>query len=504
MYLGIDLGTSNSTIVGNDGGNIKVFKTPEGTEVLPSAVMIDKRGNLFVGKRAYDQAAFSPDNVQRGFKRLMGTSSVLTFAGTSRTMTPQEASAEVLKALVAQARMSAGDFPIDGTVITIPAAFNQMQSEATMSAAQSAGLERVALLQEPIAAALASISQSQNKSGQFLIYDLGGGTFDVAIVQCVAGNATVVGHAGINMLGGQDFDRSLLNSVVRPWLLNSFDLPEDFQKANSRLVRVARYRAEIAKIALSTQQVDRIFAEENQIGTKDRKGEDIYLDIEISRADLEKLILDDIDRTIELCRKIIMDCGYLSEDIDRVVLIGGPSQMPFVRERIGSQLGIRVDFNVEPMTAVGVGAAVYAESRDWSGTSAQPKKLRASTKTSGPIDIRFDYPSRTTESAIRIKVRSNAPIEEDALRIQVDTDCGWTSGQLPLAATTEINDVLLTRPGENRIRVSVFDEFGNMKEDCGAKLSVFKMGAAADGMPLMHNVAIKVVQGATGRCPAEC
>ena len=258
MYLEIDLGTSNSTIVGNDGGNIKVFKTPEGTEVLPSAVMIDKRGNLFVGKRAYDQAAFSPDNVQRGFKRLMGTSSVLSFAGTSRTMSPEEASAEVLKALIAQARMSAGDFPIDGTVITIPAAFNQMQSEATMSAAQSAGLERVALLQEPIAAALASISQSQNKSGQFLIYDLGGGTFDVAIVQCIAGNATVVGHAGINMLGGRDFDRMLMNSVVRPWLLESFDLPEDFQKTQHRLVRVAQYRAEIAKIALSTQRVDRI------------------------------------------------------------------------------------------------------------------------------------------------------------------------------------------------------------------------------------------------------
>ena len=142
--------------------------------------------------------------------------------------------------------------------------------------------------------------------------------------------------------------------------------------------------------------------------------------------------------------------------------------MPFVRERIGSQLGIRVDFDVDPMTAVGVGAAVYAESRDWSGTSAQPKKLRASTKTSGPIDIRFDYPSRTTEPAIRIKVGSNAPIEENALRIQVDTDCGWTSGQLPLAATSEITGVLLARTGSTAVRVSVFDEFGNIKEDCGA------------------------------------
>ena len=140
MYLGIDLGTSNSTIVGNDNGNIRVFRTPEGTDVLPSAVMVDKRGNLFVGKRAYDQGVFSPGNVERRFKRLMGTSSVLTFSGSSRTMTPEEASTEVLKTLIAQARMSVGDFPIDGTVITVPAAFNQMQSEATMNSARSAGL----------------------------------------------------------------------------------------------------------------------------------------------------------------------------------------------------------------------------------------------------------------------------------------------------------------------------------------------------------------------------
>src|SRR5271166_3459861 len=196
MYLGIDLGTSNSAIVGHDGSRWRLFKTPEGTDVLPSAIMIDRRGNMLIGKRAYEQAAYSPENFAQGFKRLMGTSSRVHFGSSAHDMTPEAASAEILKALLAQARMTAGEFVIQGAVVTVPAAFNQMQSEATMRAAEAVGLDRVALLQEPIAAAMASIANAQNTEGQFLVYDLGGGTFDVAIVQSVARAATVVAHAG--------------------------------------------------------------------------------------------------------------------------------------------------------------------------------------------------------------------------------------------------------------------------------------------------------------------
>jgi molecular chaperone DnaK len=255
MYLGIDLGTSNSAIVGNIGSQLRLFKTPEGTDVLPSAIMMDRRGGMLVGRRAYEQAAFSPENVAQGFKRLMGSASMVSFSSTERKVSPEQASAEVIKALVSQARMAVGDFEPDGTVVTVPAAFNQLQSQATMRSASLAGVSSVALLQEPIAAALSAISQLTNKSGQFLIYDLGGGAFDAAIVQSIGGAATVVAHSGINMLGGRDFDRAMLNSLVRPWLLERFSLPPDFQSipAYQRLARVALFRCEIAKIALSTQ-----------------------------------------------------------------------------------------------------------------------------------------------------------------------------------------------------------------------------------------------------------
>ena len=144
---------------------------------------------------------------------------------------------------------------ITGAVVTIPAAFNQMQSEATLRAAKMAGLERVDLLQEPIAAALAAM-EGAKRSGRFLIYDLGGGTFDAALAQAINGEVKIIAHQGINMLGGRDFDRMIVNEVVRPWLAKTFDLPENFQRDPTyrRLIRIAQLAAEKAKIDLSSQE----------------------------------------------------------------------------------------------------------------------------------------------------------------------------------------------------------------------------------------------------------
>jgi molecular chaperone DnaK len=500
MYLGIDLGTSNSAIFGLDAGKLRLFKTAEGTDVLPSAIMVDRRGSMLVGKRAYDQAAYSPENVAQGFKRLMGTASTVTFGATGRTMTPEDASSEVLKSLIAQAKMDVGDFAIEGAVVTIPAAFNQMQTEATMRAAKAAGLQKIALLQEPIAASMASIAKSDNKSGQFLVYDLGGGTFDVAIVQSIAGSATVVAHAGINMLGGRDFDRAILNSIMRPWLLKHFDLPDDFQtdKKYQRLLRVAQHHCEVAKIALSTKLVDRIFADENQIGAQDRRGSEIYLDIEVTREALEALIGEDITRSIELCRTLLADNGYRSEDIDRVVMIGGPSRMPIVRALVSDELGIRVDLETDPMTAVAMGAAIFAEGRDWGGPVVGSKGTRGTGKSKGSVDIRYEFTARTSDDHIRIRARVGNDIAKQGCRLVVDTEDGWTSGQIPLEASTEIKNVPLRKIGENKIRMTVLDGSGASKLDAVSELLVVRTLATTDGMPTTHTISVKIVTGAGG------
>jgi molecular chaperone DnaK len=502
MYFGIDLGTSNSAIVGIEEGKLRFFKTAEGMDVMPSAIMIDRRGGMFVGRKAYEHAAFSPENVQTRFKRLMGTSSELDFKSSDKKLTPEEASSEVLKALVAQAKMATGVVDVQGTVITIPAAFNQMQSEATMRAAGIAGMAEVALLQEPIAAAMATIAASANKSGQFLIYDLGGGTFDAAIVQSISGNATVIAHAGINMLGGTDFDRAIVNSIVRPWLLENFDLPENFQTAPGydRLVRIANYRSELAKIALSSHESDRIFADENQIGLKDRGGQEIYLDIELERVDLERLVADQIEQTVMLCRTLIAENGYQPSDLDRIIMIGGPSRMPFVRERVSFELGLDLELNVDPMTAVAMGAAIYAEGRDWTGVTPATKARRSLTANKiaeSQLDVDYEYVQRTADPQTRLRIktrRTDGPMNHSA---EVGTDVGWTSGKVELKEIADIKGIPL-HIGKNTLKVSVFDPKGELVSGLSSELIIVRAEATSDGMPLMHNIAVKVASGGQG------
>jgi molecular chaperone DnaK len=500
MYLGIDLGTSNSAIVGNDGESLRLFKATDGSDVLPSAIMLDRRGGMFVGKRAYEQDAFSPENVGKRFKRLMGTKSPVEFKSAGRSMSPEEASAEILKTLLAQAQMAAGSFEIKGTVITIPAAFNQMQCEATMRAAQTAGIQQVGLVQEPIAAAMASMADRQRrnaalKDGQFLVYDLGGGTFDVAIVQSVGGTINVVGHGGINMLGGSDFDRTVVNNLVRPWLMENFDLPEDLQKfpAFQRVLRIATFFSEKAKIDLSAQVTSRIFADETQIATKDRRGQEIFLDIPFERSQLESLVGDQVDRSIEACRALLKESGYESGDIDRIVFIGGPTRMPIVRTRVPDQLGIAGDLESDPMTAVAFGAAIFAESRDWSGGIVKSKATRTTTRASGPLKIEYGFPERTSDHRIRIRIRPQPDALNMGYRIQVDSDMGWTSGQLPLDGTNSINDVPVGRRGDNHFRVMIFDRSGAPLEASETRLTVKRTDAASAGTRTTHAIAVKVV-----------
>lgn len=500
MFLGIDLGTSNSAIFGSDGQTLRLFKTSEGMDVMPSAIMIDRRGGLFVGRKAYDQSAFSPQSVQQKFKRLMGTGSVIEFPGSDRVLTPEEASAEVIKALVAQVRRDLPDATIEGTVITIPAAFNQMQSEATMKAARLAGLERVSLLQEPIAAALAANAEAREGSGQFVIYDLGGGTFDAAIVQSIAGNITVVAHAGVNMLGGADFDRAIVNSVIRPWLLKNFNLPANFQTEPqyARLIRIAHYRAELSKIALSTQMTDQVFADESQVGSRDADGKEVYLDVEVTRADLESLIANNIERSIAECRALLSGNGYSAADMDRVVLIGGPSRMPYVRERVAFELGIALDTNVDPMTAVARGAAIYASGRNWAAEGAAGALTsRQTKKTSSDLQLSFEYTDNTAASEIRLRVRAGAPVPAGTT-VQVDAANGWTSGKIPLGPAIDIKGVPLPRVGKNEIKVLVLGPEGALDQKASTTLSISRLTATADGMPLMHDLAIKIVDGAPG------
>ncbi|MFM2282215.1 MAG: hypothetical protein RLZZ444_4446, partial [Pseudomonadota bacterium] len=389
MYIGIDLGTSNSAIVGCDSEGLRLFKTDDGRDVLPSMIYFDRRGHMLVGSRAHAQAELAPGNVAQGFKRLMGTSSHLDLAAAGKSITPEEASAEIVKTLLRQVEAELGKVEVTGAIITIPAAFNQMQSEATIKAAHMAGLEQVGLLQEPIAAAMAALEGATRRDGRFLVYDLGGGTFDVALVEATSGSVTVIAHEGINMLGGRDFDRVIVDSVIRPWLDAHFVLPTNVTTLPEykRLFAVARLKAEQAKVELSTKQGTVIFLSDEDVRAEDNDGEPIYVECPLDRKTLEGLITDRIDDSIDLCRKILKDNSLSHEDIDRIVFIGGPSKMPIVREHVSTSLGIPADLKCDPMTAVARGAAIFAESREWDEAKGRRKSARGSKAVKGEIDL---------------------------------------------------------------------------------------------------------------------
>jgi molecular chaperone DnaK len=489
MYLGMDLGTTNSAVAGIVNGKARLFKTADGADVLSSVIYVDRRGHRLYGKRAYEQIALSPDNVAQGFKRLMGTETHIAFKASGSTATPEECSAEILRQLVGQAMVEAATVEIDGAVITIPAAFNQMQSEATMRSATDAQLERVGLLQEPIAAAMAAMAGAKNRNGQFLVYDLGGGTFDLALVQSVSGTVNVIGHEGINMLGGQDFDRAIVNGIVRPWLIENFSLPVDFQKHERyrRIVGLANLAAEQAKIELSTAEAATVFVSDDYARIVDDAGRDVYLEIPIARSEFEALIADRVDATIALARKLLKDNGYSHRDIDRIVLIGGPSKMPFIRDRVPRELGVPTDVSIDPMTAVAIGAAIFAESRDWSGEASTRKASRTSVSAEGVTDIRYDYAARTSEDTVTVRLRVSNSVAE--CTVQIDATTGWTSGRVEVRDGMTVK-VPVSDPGDNDFRATVFDESGR---PLGATaIKVVRTYASAVGIPATQTLAVKV------------
>jgi len=488
MYLGIDLGTSNSAVVGYRDGKIELYKTVGGEDILPSVVMRDRSGSSYVGKRAYDQLQVSPQGIASKFKRLLGTSTVLPFGDGDDVITPEEASAEVLGQLLKQVHARVGEVAVDGAVITVPAAFNQMQSEATIKAANAAGLSQVGLLQEPIAAALACLERPGSKSGLFLIYDLGGGTFDVALVRAVNGSVSIEAHEGINMLGGSDFDRMLVDTIVRPWLEQNFKLSQDsFQHPEiRRLISLATANAELAKIELSSSSEAIIFVSENEARATDLDGNPIFIEVVIKREQLESLVTDRIERSVALCRKVVTDNGYTIDDIDRIVLIGGPSRMPVIRRKVPETLGVDVDHDIDPMTAVARGAVIYAEGREWAGKVSSTKKSRKKQETAAKVS--YDFEARTSREKARIRVTAGEGSE--GFKVSAVANDGRDYGERAVADCPVFSVTL--GEGETRVNMTVVNESGVPVVDACAELLITRVAAVAAGAPCTSTIAVKV------------
>ncbi|HEY4252573.1 MAG TPA: Hsp70 family protein [Roseomonas sp.] len=498
-YVGIDLGTTNSAICSYDGAAVRLHLSPEQTEVTPSAIYINNRGARYVGRHAYDQSALSPDNAAVGFKRLMGTSTPVRLPAVGVTMTPEECSAEILKVLFGYLPEEIRDGEAAGTVITVPAAFNQMQKDATLAAAGMAGIGRVALMQEPVAAVM-SVMRQHSGDGVFLIYDLGGGTLDVALAESMGGRVSLLAHGGIAMCGGRDIDRSLRDALILPWLRDRFDLPADLlaDPAHRRLLRLAEHAAERAKIELSSREDAIIALDEAQLGARDAAGRELFLDIPLRRAELDALAAPLVASSVAAVRETLAKAGLSARDVGRIVFVGGPTQYKPLRDKVAAELGIAPSTDVKPMTAVAEGAAVFAESIDWSTASRGRKRSRATLDFGGALEMRFTYAARTPDARSRVALAARGAVAPGA-EFQIDSlDTGWSSGRLPLADGA-ICELPLARPGENLFKVFVFGPDGGVVALQQDRLTITRTAATVDAIPASHAIGIEVLSRTGGK-----
>ena len=368
-----------------------------------------------------------------------------------------------------------------------------------MAAADAAGLGRVALMQEPVAAVMSVMRQRKN-DGVFVVYDLGGGTLDIAIAESISGRVTLLAHGGIAMCGGRDFDRILFDNIVKPWLLENFDLPEDLttNPQFKSLLRMATWATEKAKIELSQKEEAVVSLPETELGVRDQAGEEIYIDITIDRKRYDGLIGPKVEESIVSARETLEKAGLSPHDVERVVFVGGPTHYKPLRDKVAFELGIAPSTDVNPMTAVAEGAAVFAESIDWASQSRGRKSARGAISAGGALDLSFNYIARTPDSKAKIvaKLGSSAPA---GVEFQIDSlDTGWSSGRIALkdGAGIELN---LTKPGDNTFKVFVFDSNGgpvSLRED---KIVIARTAASIDAIPASHSVGVEARDKVGGR-----
>ena len=489
QFIGIDLGTTNSAICSYNGSSLRVWKSPEQNDVIPSVISFDRRRNKYVGKRAYDFAPQNPKNAAQLFKRMMGTNTPIHMESLECDMTPEECSAEILKVLYGYLPEEMRRASDTGTVITVPAAFNQMQKRATREAAQMAGIGRVALMQEPVAAVMRVMREKRN-DGMFLIYDFGGGTLDVAVAECIGRKVQLIAHGGIAMCGGRDFDRGIFSSVIRPWLDEHFHLPADFivQDRYQSLYRLSLWAAEKAKIELSAASESHITLTEFETRSTDTDGMEIFLDIPLTRARLNEIIQEKLEESVVRVREILAQNNLSSVDFEDIIFIGGPTNYKPLRDYVSTALGIPAGLAINPMTAVAEGAAIYAETIDWEAEELTHKSMRGEIQMSEDA-FSFNYIARTAEPQAKLAVHARRQIPVGTV-FQVDAP-GWSSGRVSLRHGMVVT-LPLTVDGANPFTVSVYDQNGKMLQS--TQITIERTAPTVSAIPASHSIGVEVLK----------
>lgn len=460
--IGIDLGTTNSAVAIMNGGNVEIVKNGL-SEITPSCVYLDRSGNVKIGDAAKQRLinAKSTNDVRQEFKRLMGQRESLRFKSAQREMSPEELSAEVLKELRRACESRFGT-PPRAAVVTIPAMFEEPQREATARAAKLAGFDHCQLLQEPVAAAVAHGFRAETEKAFWLVYDFGGGTFDASIVTVRDGQLSVVNHAGDNYLGGSDFDWKIVEHILLPRLNEQYDLKnhsrsnmERNEQVCANLFRLKQIAEAHIKIPLSRSEVES-FNEPDVFD--DESGESVEIDLQVTRGEFDALIGGMVNQSIRTVQQLLKDSNLTAGDIEKVILVGGTTFTPLVRERI-AELGMSLDLGHDPMTVVAQGAAIFAASQrmpEQSGTSQPVSK--------GTARLQLEFQPVTKESTPlvggKVILDGGAPKPGTVIEVRREDD-GWSSGPLTLeSGGMFFCNVTLAPNSANTFSITVRDKNG--------------------------------------------
>ncbi|MDO6432062.1 Hsp70 family protein [Flavitalea sp. BT771] len=492
INFAIDLGTTNSLIARARNGNVEIFKNPSGMKVTLPSVVAFRKDRMLIGDKAKEYIEKDPANVFGTFKRKMGTSESFFVANNGSFKTPVELSAMILQEL--RNFIFTGESP-ESVIITIPASFDTIQSNATKEAGYAAGFKEVLLLQEPIAASLAFANKEgcEGMKGQWLVYDLGGGTFDVALVKIDEDEMKVVDHEGDNFFGGVDFDNLIITQLFVPYLEDKYgitDLSRKMLSANgkyNKLYYQLLYKAEEAKISLSNHSTAEV-----EFDMEDESGQSHEVYFTIDKGQFNSIIREKIQASVNFIRNLLERNNLRPADITEIVLVGGSTYIPLVRTMLNEELQIAVNTSIDPTTAVVEGAAYYAGSRISRLEQAPAANVVKSNNSSDAplIEVKtaYQHHSREQEEYFAASIK-NAPVGSH-YRI-VRTDGGFDSGLKK--ATERISEMLLLLPNtQNVFQLKIYDEKGRAIDIAVPDIAIVQGKFTIYGQPLPNDICLEV------------
>lgn len=487
---GIDLGTTNSAICRMEKGEPVIIKTDVLKDTMPSCVSFTKRKSVKAGdsafndmksdkRRASKAGKKSESNAYVEFKRTMATNTLYHSSFMERDYSSEELSAEVLKTL----KSFVTDENFSSVVITVPAKFTVNQKTATMEAAKLAGFQRCELLQEPIAAAMAYGLTSESKNGIWMVFDFGGGTFDAALLKVEDGIMQVFDTEGDNYLGGKNLDYAIVDNIIIPYLINNYNLSSTVADADQKEVLrdAMKTYAEEVKNQLSFKEKEDILSNLGELG-EDEDGEEIELDLTVTQEEAFEVMRPYFQKAVDICKNLLQRNHLSGSQIDKLILVGGPTHSPLIRRMLKKQITSNVDTGIDPMTAVATGAALYASTLD---AVVNEEDIEVGTVT---FDIGYESTSVETTEWISIRLANNPSLAKVWVEF-VRSDKAWSSGKIAVDATGNVIEANLLESKPNSFNIIAYDEKGNILSCFPSEFTIIQ-GAKVGAAPLPYNIGI--------------